>query len=296
MNSEVKNEGLEVVGYFYQHEETGLVQSVDAQQVEWGFEANNPRLHRVCGLANYDKALAAIAVRDKRIEDLTIHLADTDERIENSARNSSAFENAMGDLQVANGVLAARIAELEAKTRTAMGVGNGGGNLFVYGDYDSIKAAQKVVLERDQLRAELAAMREQVPVAVVDCGDDGFFADILPDRSVEVGQKLYAAPVAKPDHIEQPRAMVVPEGYALMPVALTAENGAKSALSGEFKIRHESTCSGCYYDEADPECEVCGGDITYTEIVAIDWTTIKEIYAKAVELLAAAPAQEGDSQ
>jgi len=52
--------GLEVVGYLFQHEETGNVMSVDAQQVDWGFEANNPRLHRVCALADYDKAQAII--------------------------------------------------------------------------------------------------------------------------------------------------------------------------------------------------------------------------------------------
>jgi len=85
-----------------------------------------------------------------------------------------------------------------------------------------------------------------------------------------------------------PRTTVVPEGYVLMPVALTAENGAKSALSGNFKIHHKATCSGCYYDEADPECEVCGGDVEYTEIVTLDWTTIKEVYAESVELLAVA--------
>lgn len=34
-----------------------------------------------------------------------------------------------------------------------MGVGDGTGNLFVHGDYDSIKAAQRIVLERDRLRA-----------------------------------------------------------------------------------------------------------------------------------------------
>ena len=53
-------DGLEVVGYLFQHEETGNVMSVDAQQVDWGFEANNPRLHRVCALADYDKAQAII--------------------------------------------------------------------------------------------------------------------------------------------------------------------------------------------------------------------------------------------
>lgn len=30
--------------YIFQHEETGQIHEVDAQQVEWGFEKNNPRL------------------------------------------------------------------------------------------------------------------------------------------------------------------------------------------------------------------------------------------------------------
>ncbi|BEL80111.1 hypothetical protein SM12BL3_14180 [Serratia marcescens] len=50
-----------------------------------------------------------------------------------------------------------RIAELEAKTAMTMGVGSGNGNLFVHGDYDSIKAAQAIVLENESLRAKLAA-------------------------------------------------------------------------------------------------------------------------------------------
>lgn len=49
---------------------------------------------------------------------------------------------------------------LQAKTRTTMGVGSGDGQLFVHGDYDSIKAAQAIVLERDQLKAENEALRK----------------------------------------------------------------------------------------------------------------------------------------
>lgn len=37
----------------------------------------------------------------------------------------------------------------------------------------------------------------QEPVAVVDANDDGFWADILPDRSVKVGQLLYTHPVTE---------------------------------------------------------------------------------------------------
>ena len=55
-----------------------------------------------------------------------------------------------------------------------------------------------------------------------------------------------------------------------MPAALTAENGAKAALSGEF---HESI------EVPDPEDD----DSTLIESVPVSWTTIKAIYAAAVE-------------
>lgn len=59
---------------------------------------------------------------------------------------------------------AERIAELEAKTAMTMGVGDGGGSLFVHGDYDSIKAAQHIVFENESLRAKLATpVRLQSP-------------------------------------------------------------------------------------------------------------------------------------
>lgn len=83
----------------------------------------------------------------------------------------------------------------------------------------------------------------------------------------------------------------VPAGYVLMPKALTAENGAKSALIGEFTIRHEVTCSGCAYDEADDDCEVCGGEIEYTERVTVPWAVIKDIYAAAVKACGTGAAQ-----
>ncbi|TBY60190.1 hypothetical protein E0H46_31985 [Rhizobium leguminosarum bv. viciae] len=37
----------EPYGYVFQHEETGLTQVVDAQQIEWGFEGNNPRWQKI---------------------------------------------------------------------------------------------------------------------------------------------------------------------------------------------------------------------------------------------------------
>lgn len=37
----------EPFGWLFQHEETGRVQVVDSQQVEWGFETNNPRWQKI---------------------------------------------------------------------------------------------------------------------------------------------------------------------------------------------------------------------------------------------------------
>ncbi|MES2533330.1 MAG: hypothetical protein V4636_19965 [Pseudomonadota bacterium] len=53
-----------------------------------------------------------------------------------------------------------RNAELEAKTALQMGVGDGVGQLFVYGDYESIKAAQAMALRLEALAVENKALRD----------------------------------------------------------------------------------------------------------------------------------------
>ena len=40
----------EPVAWLFQHEETGLTECVDTQQVEWGFEKNNPRWQKIAPL------------------------------------------------------------------------------------------------------------------------------------------------------------------------------------------------------------------------------------------------------
>jgi hypothetical protein len=59
--------------------------------------------------------------------------------------------------------LRAELDALKLKTRYRMGVGDGAGQLFVYGDYDSIKAAQRIVL-----RAETAERERDEARAIVD--------------------------------------------------------------------------------------------------------------------------------
>jgi hypothetical protein len=45
--SQSKQEQGEPVAWMFQHEDTGLTDCVDSQQVEWGFEKNNPRWQKI---------------------------------------------------------------------------------------------------------------------------------------------------------------------------------------------------------------------------------------------------------
>lgn len=69
----------------------------------------------------------------------------------------------------------------------------------------------------------------------------------------------------------------------MMPRALTAENGAKAAMIGEFSIPVTVGCPSCA--GIGRSCPVCNGSGAVRRSVDVPWTTIKEIYAKAVETL-----------
>lgn len=79
----------------------------------------------------------------------------------------------------------------------------------------------------------------------------------------------------------------------VMPRELTAENGAKSAMIGEFSVGEFIKCGCCDQgnatDDGDDcdDCEFCEGQGGYYIEIPIDWNTIKAIYAKAVEHLGA---------
>ncbi|VGD73391.1 Uncharacterised protein [Klebsiella pneumoniae] len=88
-------------------------------------------------------------------------------------------------------------------------------------------------------------------------------------------------------------APVVPDGYVMVPMRLTAENGAKGALSGEFSETKFVNCPECFGDD---ECETCDGSGRIEITVPVTWTTIKEIWAKGVEHFAAAPQEVPDGK
>ncbi|HHR0648472.1 TPA: hypothetical protein ACS1E9_004289 [Klebsiella oxytoca] len=85
----------------------------------------------------------------------------------------------------------------------------------------------------------------------------------------------------------------IPEGYVMVPMRLTAENGAKGVLSGEFSETQFVNCPECFGDD---ECETCDGSGRIEITVPVTWTTIKEIWAKGVEHFAAAPQDVPDGK
>jgi hypothetical protein len=81
---------------------------------------------------------------------------------------------------------------------------------------------------------ETLAQPEQEPVAIVDANDEGYWAEILPDRNVKVGQLLYATPPQrKPLTDEEIQDLLMPvrisgDGYYLrIARAIEAAHGIK---------------------------------------------------------------------
>jgi hypothetical protein len=82
-------------------------------------------------------------------------------------------------------------------------------------------------------------------------------------------------------------AALIPEGYCIMPRRLTAENGAKALLLGEFKLEVTRECPECRELEEPAEgCEICDGEGEYGQSHMIPWEKIKFIYSEAVKGLA----------
>lgn len=79
----------------------------------------------------------------------------------------------------------------------------------------------------------------------------------------------------------------------LLPYELTAENGAKRLLSGEFFVEVNHSCSVCIHDvEPNKECEECGGRVDWVQKHCIPWPIIKDIYRGIVKHLKQVPPSE----
>lgn len=111
-----------------------------------------------------------------------------------------------------------------------------------------------------------------------ECNECGATTSNLSDWN-----KRTAQPVSEPYKL--------PQGYALVPCKLTAENGAKSCMIGEFTEQTEISCPECFGDD---ECETCDGSGMIEVTVPVSWTTIKDIWSKGIEHFAATAAQESE--
>ncbi|HFI7842860.1 TPA: DUF550 domain-containing protein [Escherichia coli] len=84
---------------------------------------------------------------------------------------------------------------------------------------------------------------------------------------------------------------VTPDGWVMVPKRLTAENGAKGVLFGEFSETTFISCPECFGDD---DCETCDGSGRIEIKVPVSWTTIKTIWAKGCEYFSiVAPQQDG---
>ena len=62
----------EPVAWMFQHEETGRIMFVEAQQLEWGFEKGNPRLKKIGPL--YTTPQQRKPLTDEQIADIVIEM------------------------------------------------------------------------------------------------------------------------------------------------------------------------------------------------------------------------------
>ena len=76
--------------------------------------------------------------------------------------------------------------------------------------------------------------------------------------------------------------------FVLMPRELTAENGAKAMLIGEFSVPVHVACPDCdgERDSYVMGCELCDGSGLVLQSIPVPWPTIKQIYVMAVKHLA----------
>lgn len=138
------------------------------------------------------------------------------------------------------------------------------------------------------IRACLSEFPEGVRDIVEECADiaENACRDAMlqPLHTIKAASSLGSLP--KTGEVLHTNSPVIPDGYVMVPMRLTAENGAKGVLSGEFSETKFVNCPECFGDD---ECETCDGSGRIEIKVPVSWTTIKDIWIKGVEHFAAAP-------
>ena len=127
--------------------------------------------------------------------------------------------------------------------------------------------------------------RPRAPVVPEECKEAPAYVKAL----TKEGAYIYGFNACRAAMLQAGNSPVTQDGYVLVPKKLTAENGAKRVLSGEFSETKYINCPECFGHD---ECETCDGSGRIEITVPVTWTTIKAIWAKGVEHFAAAPQQE----
>ncbi|MCZ8625661.1 ead/Ea22-like family protein [Escherichia albertii] len=117
-----------------------------------------------------------------------------------------------------------------------------------------------------------------------------YYEDVISDGSKRIAE-LEAELVSQTYKLHElsGNSPVTPDGWVMVPKKLTAENGAKGVLSGEFSETTFISCPECFGDD---DCDTCDGSGRIEIKVPVTWATIKSIWDKSIEYFAAKPSQE----
>ncbi|RDP97965.1 hypothetical protein C4A33_03755 [Escherichia coli] len=134
----------------------------------------------------------------------------------------------------------------------------------------------------------------EVSIDVSTCDADlgnRYFGTVTEALELDTAKNGYILLVqdAEPNFDVNGNSPVTPDGWVIVPKKLTAENGAKGVLSGEFSETTFISCTECFGDD---DCDTCDGSGRIEIKVPVTWTTIKSIWDKGIAYFAAEPPQE----
>nr|WP_244579068.1 ead/Ea22-like family protein [Escherichia coli] len=134
----------------------------------------------------------------------------------------------------------------------------------------------------------------EVSIDVSTCDADlgnRYFGTVTEVLELDTAKNGYILLVqdAEPNFDINGNSPVTPDGWVIVPKKLTAENGAKGVLSGEFSETTFISCPECFGDD---DCDTCDGSGRIEIKVPVTWTTIKSIWDKGIAYFAAEPRQE----
>ncbi|CAJ1235790.1 hypothetical protein JRT13AECX_JRT13AEC_00224 [Escherichia coli] len=134
----------------------------------------------------------------------------------------------------------------------------------------------------------------EVSIDVSTCDADlgnRYFGTVTEALELDTAKNGYILLVqdAEPNFDVNGNSPVIPDGWVIVPKKLTAENGAKGVLSGEFSETTFISCPECFGDD---DCDTCDGSGRIEIKVPVTWTTIKSIWDKGIAYFAVEPRQE----